>query len=204
MKSFIVNLLVVSALAVSYGAPNFFQTIQAHARSALREYPAEEKTATKREHVNVGKSACLDAHNRARASHKSGWLEWDAGLAEDAQKWADHLANDVGHMVHAQNTGEGENLFWSMGSHVANCEDAVRAWVSEEAYYRYDHPPRTFNEFAASKAGHFTQVVWKGTRKLGVAISTKGKAPKVETFIVARYSPPGNWLGEFSENVMHP
>lgn len=81
-----------------------------------------------KEHVNVGKSACLDAHNRARASHKSGWLEWDTGLAEDAQKWADHLANDVGHMVHAQNTGEGENLFWSMGSHVANCEDAVRAW----------------------------------------------------------------------------
>ena len=55
-------------------------------------------------------------------------LEWDAGLAEDAQKWADHLANDVGYMVHAQNTGEGENLFWSKGSHIANCEDAVQAW----------------------------------------------------------------------------
>jgi len=37
-----------------------------------------------------------------------------------------------------------------------------------------------------------------------VAISTKGKAPTVETFIVARYSPQGNWLGEFSENVIHP
>lgn len=48
MKSFIVSLLVVSALAVSYGAPNFFQTIHARARSALREYPAEEKTVTKR------------------------------------------------------------------------------------------------------------------------------------------------------------
>ena len=48
MKSFIVSLLVVSALAVSYGAPNFFQTIHARARSALREYPAEKKTVTKR------------------------------------------------------------------------------------------------------------------------------------------------------------
>ena len=81
-----------------------------------------------KEHVAVDTSACLDAHNRARASHKSGQLEWDAGLAEHAQKWADHLANDVGHMVHAQNTGEGENLFWSKGSRVANCEEAVKAW----------------------------------------------------------------------------
>ena len=72
--------------------------------------------------------ACLKAHNEKRALHKAPPLVWDATLARHAQSWANHLANEVGHMEHAQGTGEGENLYWSMGSAVAKCVDAVKAW----------------------------------------------------------------------------
>ena len=49
-----------------------------------------------------------------------------------------------------------------------------------------------------------TQEVWKATKKIGVAIATKPKNGMTETYIVARYSPPGNMLGEFETNVERP
>lgn len=49
-------------------------------------------------------------------------------------------------------------------------------------------------------AGHFTQVVWKSSTEVGVGKATDGKM----TFVVGRYSPPGNLSnpGYFQENVL--
>ncbi|CAB4014963.1 Hypothetical predicted protein [Paramuricea clavata] len=46
---------------------------------------------------------------------------------------------------------------------------------------------------------HFTQVVWSSTKKLGIgyAQSADGK----DTYVVARYSPAGNFFGQFTDNV---
>lgn len=70
-------------------------------------------------------NACLRAHNTRRAQHGASALRWDATLAQHAQAWADHLAA-TNRFDHAQNTGEGENLFKSGGD--ASCSDAVEAW----------------------------------------------------------------------------
>lgn len=51
------------------------------------------------------------------------------------------------------------------------------------------------------KIGHFTQVVWKDTKELGIAKAT-GK--KGGTYVVANYNPSGNFIGKFSENVPKP
>ena len=45
--------------------------------------------------------------------------------------------------------------------------------------------------------GHFTQMVWKSTTKIGVGIAYRGS----ETYIVARYRAPGNYVGQYAENV---
>ena len=45
--------------------------------------------------------------------------------------------------------------------------------------------------------GHFTQVVWKGSEKVGVGIATSGP----NTWIVAKYAPAGNVLGKYVSNV---
>ena len=46
------------------------------------------------------------------------------------------------------------------------------------------------------------QVVWKATKRVGVGIATKkDENGDIITYIVARYSPPGNILGQFAANV---
>ena len=48
------------------------------------------------------------------------------------------------------------------------------------------------------------QVVWKGTKKVGVGIATTSSPNGdgyYESYVVARYSPPGNYEGEFKSNV---
>ena len=45
--------------------------------------------------------------------------------------------------------------------------------------------------------GHFTQVVWKASTKVGVGIATSGP----NTWIVAKYMPAGNVIGNYISNV---
>lgn len=40
---------------------------------------------------------------------------------------------------------------------------------------------------------HAAQCMWKSTKKLGMA---SAKSAKGGTYIVGRYSPPGNWSGQ--------
>ena len=46
--------------------------------------------------------------------------------------------------------------------------------------------------------GHFTQVVWKSTKQLGIGKAVKGN----KVYIVANYRPPGNCAAFFKDNVM--
>lgn len=48
--------------------------------------------------------------------------------------------------------------------------------------------------------GHFTQVVWKGSQRLGVGLAFSSDRKKA--VIVANYSPPGNYLNQFSTQVV--
>jgi len=46
--------------------------------------------------------------------------------------------------------------------------------------------------------GHFTQVVWKGSTELGIG---KASGRNGGTFVVANYNPPGNFGGQYNQNV---
>jgi len=48
--------------------------------------------------------------------------------------------------------------------------------------------------------GHFTQMVWTTTNKLGMGIAMNAAGTKV--YVVAHYSPPGNFVGAFTEHVL--
>lgn len=54
---------------------------------------------------------------------------------------------------------------------------------------------------SVSIAGHFTQLVWKSTKSMGIAM-VKGKSGRI--VIVANYNPPGNIMGQFMDNVLKP
>lgn len=84
---------------------------------------------------------------------------------------------------------------------IKNKADAVRhaivdQWYGEIKHYDYNRPQYS------DKTGHFTAVVWKNTRRVGIGIAWNPK--KNWWVIVANYSPPGNFLGHFAENVPRP
>lgn len=56
--------------------------------------------------------------------------------------------------------------------------------------------------------GHFTQIVWKSTKEVGCFTYTcdyldTAKASN-SPFTVCNYSPPGNYGGEYADNVLAP
>jgi hypothetical protein len=70
---------------------------------------------------------------------------------------------------------------------------ATQSWYDEIKDYNYGNP--TFS----AKTGHFTQVIWKTSTKLGVGLGFS--SDKKKAYVVANYSPPGNYMGQFATNV---
>ena len=79
----------------------------------------------------------------------------------------------------------GENLFAAKPN--GDIIRAVQAWYGEEKQYNYNNPNWQ------PGAGHFTQVVWKGTTKVGCAAVQCGN---LGTYVICEYSPPGNVIGK--------
>uniref|UniRef100_A0A7N0T4Z7 SCP domain-containing protein n=1 Tax=Kalanchoe fedtschenkoi TaxID=63787 RepID=A0A7N0T4Z7_KALFE len=127
----------------------------------------------------------LDAHNAARAAVGVGPLVWDQTVANYAQRYANSHRVDC-KMVHSKGP-YGENLAWSSGD--MSIPGAVKMWVDEKRFYDYNS-----NSCIGGKTcGHYTQVVWRKSKRLGCAkvrCNTRG------TFITCNYDPPGNWNGE--------
>ena len=59
-------------------------------------------------------------------------------------------------------------------------------------------PTRLAYAFFFLRPGHFTQVVWKNSKELGVG-RAQGKDGK--WIVVCNYSPAGNFVGRDAENV---
>ncbi|KAH6987026.1 CAP domain-containing protein [Ilyonectria destructans] len=128
----------------------------------------------------------LDAHNAARKAVGNADLVWDDDLAAGAQEWADHLVS-LGTLEHSGTADLGENLYMQSGSD-APYLNAVDAFVSEKSLYNGEAISSTnYMSF-----GHYTQVVWGTTTKLGMAVASGSSG----TYVVARYSGPGNYIGE--------
>ncbi|CAF3889267.1 unnamed protein product, partial [Didymodactylos carnosus] len=52
--------------------------------------------------------------------------------------------------------------------------------------------------------GHFTQVVWRASNRLGVGAAIANNGAWKKLYVVANYAPPGNYLGQFQQNVPRP
>lgn len=130
--------------------------------------------------------AMLARHNAVRAEVGVAPLRWDEELAAYAQQWADHLAATGCRMRHRQPNRYGENLFQGTASHY-RAIDAAQGWESEKTHYRGG----VITETNYRQIGHYTQMVWRGTTRMGC-----GEAICNATRLVAcNYDPPGNMLG---------
>jgi len=138
---------------------------------------------------------CLETHNKYREAHGVPKLVLSKTLCSFSQNWANKLAA-TGQMKHSTNSGYGENIYYAWSSnpnHVVEANVPVKSWYSEIKKFRFGTESVNYMQ-----TGHFSQVVWKGSQNLGVGIA-RDRSGKV--FVVANYSPPGNYQGRYVANV---
>ncbi|MEM6501299.1 MAG: CAP family protein [Cyanobacteria bacterium P01_C01_bin.89] len=156
---------------------------------------------------SVGDTA-LNSHNRYRSRHGVPALRYNRAMAARAQAWSARMAR-TGNFQHSDRSarnGAGENLYVSYTtgnlSESAVVAEAVKGWYDEIEDYNYSRPG-----FSAA-TGHFTQVVWKSSTRLGCGVAKGTKNLRGRNFnayyVTCHYDPPGNFRGQFPANVTRP
>ena len=149
--------------------------------------------------------AFLDAHNLVRSgcgvtispapAPALPLLEWSASAAAVAQAWAASCAWSHNPGRGSDGVARGENIAASTGG--LGAAAAVEMWAGEWRHYAY----RSDTCAAGEQCGHYTQLVWRGTTRVGCATArcTTGSpftGSSSWTFVVCDYEPPGNFRGQ--------
>jgi uncharacterized protein YkwD len=195
------------AVATGTSTPNVAAATSAGAKSvAWNSAPRASKpvvtssstapTATSTAGLSPDWAAFVAHHNALRARHGAPPLVWDASCAASAAACAAECsATNVMrhcHLKGADGTAHGQNIYWH--SAAATGAMSVQAWYDEMI-----RPGYTFGATDGSAGtGHFTQVVWMGSTRIGGAVSSCGR------YLVANYAPVGNIRGRYRENVLPP
>ena len=141
-------------------------------------------------------SGMTSLHNSVRANVSPSAnpplnpLLWDDDVAADAQLWADNCR-----FVHGGRPNEGQNIY-AAGGFVPTPSDVVNNWASEVSFYNYN----TNTCASGQQCGHYTQIVWSSTTKLGCGMThcmSNSPGSKGDWyFVVCNYKPPGNYVGK--------
>jgi hypothetical protein len=140
----------------------------------------------------------LDIHNRERVAVGVQPLTWSDTLANSAQSWANNIVSlnlgPGGFPPHApwdQRSGQGENLAWGTRG-AFPVATFVEGWASERPNYVPGSPIEQTLGSPNRVYGHYTQMVWSTTTQIGCALGTDAN----QDYLVCRYSPSGNFLGQ--------
>ncbi|XP_007503133.2 glioma pathogenesis-related protein 1 isoform X1 [Monodelphis domestica] len=145
---------------------------------------------------------CVDIHNKLRSSvspKASNMLKmsWDPDLAKTARAWAKrcefkhNIYLDTAKMAHPTFNPVGENMWTgSLGQFTPTV--AIQMWYDEVKNYDYQ------TQKCTGVCGHYTQVVWANSYKIGCAVQF---CPKVKGFgalsngahFLCDYGPAGNY-----------
>ena len=148
----------------------------------------------------VDRDIIVAAHNKWRAEVGVGKLSYSPELELSSQAWADHLKHSNHcQMRHSKPEGRyGENLYWASAIIWSDgrrelqkvlAEKPVDSWGDEKADYDY----ATSSCKPGKMCGHYTQMVWKTSTKVGCAYAVCEDSQ--EQVWVCQYQPAGNWVG---------
>lgn len=140
---------------------------------------------------------CLGALNSCRSIHSVPSLKYSRDIERVAQEWADHLARTNGFSHNPNANYKGQNLGENIASRwSSNREDYPGAQPVEQWYKEIDR--YDFKTYSGPKTGHFTQVVWKGSKEVGIGRAQSNDGTWI---VVANFFPPGNYVGQHESNV---
>merc|ERR1712176_184070 len=115
----------------------------------------------------------LQEHNKYRDLHQNTpMMTLDADAMATAQKIANQLA-PIGKLIHSERgdrNNYGENLGLTTASSPEQAvEKVVKSWYDEIDFYDFAKP--SYRGPNGEALGHFTQLVWKASTKLGIGVS---------------------------------
>jgi cysteine-rich secretory family protein len=136
----------------------------------------------------------LAVHNLERSRVQAPPLQWDPFLASAAAAYGPVLASTgrLEHSPRATRPGQRENL-WRGPRGVYSPEQMVGGWLAERAMFRPGVFPHVSTTGDWADVAHYTQLIWKGTTRVGCAIHPAGNWD----YLICRYSPPGNIDGKY-------
>ncbi|KAK4337563.1 hypothetical protein RND71_042050 [Anisodus tanguticus] len=127
----------------------------------------------------------LAPQNAARSMLRLKPLVWDNKLENYAKWYANQRRYDC--ELRHSNGPYGENIFWGSGNGWSPAQ-AVSAWVGERHSYNYGYNSCNGEQ----ECGHYTQIVWRETRRIGCAQVTCYNGLGV--FMTCNYDPPETLL----------
>jgi pathogenesis-related protein 1 len=136
----------------------------------------------------------LDAHNQLRDEVGVPPLVWDDRLAQIAQEFANRLAlknrGEEFVLEHSQTPGLGENV---AGGFVTGDRPEIRIFKGWGTNEKVNFNPATKRCYDGKICGHYTQIVWRNTTKVGCAVTINENGKYI---LVCNYDPRGNFNGE--------
>uniref|UniRef100_A0A8C8ZB61 GLIPR1 like 1 n=1 Tax=Prolemur simus TaxID=1328070 RepID=A0A8C8ZB61_PROSS len=139
---------------------------------------------------------CVTTHNewRSKVSPSAGdmkYMSWDKSLAKTAEAWAKKCqfmhdsCLDTPYACDKNFQYVGQNI-WLGGINGFTSRVAITSWYNEVEYYNFD------NISCSKVCGHYTQVVWANSYKVGCAVAD---CPKLgAALFVCNYGPAGNYV----------
>ncbi len=137
----------------------------------------------------------LGMHNDERQSLGLTPLAWDSDLAQDAARYARQMAetNRFQHSPRASRAvPSGENL-WMGPRRLYGYDTMMGAFLDEKRLFRRGGKlPDISLSGRWEDVGHYTQIIWRGTKKVGCALAEGQNYD----YLVCRYFPAGNAFGK--------
>lgn len=136
--------------------------------------------------------------NTYRKTHQAPPLTWDPSVSKFSQQWTYYMAYH-NLFQHSGTASYGENISYLQGygtDIVTLIKKSIDSWYNENTLYDYGNPG------FSTTTGHFTCLVWKSSTSFGMGITMNTGTN--EAYISMNTFPPGNYSGQFIQNVLPP
>ncbi|TFI59667.1 hypothetical protein E2493_03355 [Sphingomonas parva] len=176
--------LALLAVAASCSSPREAPLVREAARAEPASLPSPAEA----------KRLLIALHNRERQATGAAPLVWDESLAAGAAAYGAILERTGSRIAHSRpedRPGLGENLW--VGTHRQySLGEMFGGWAAEKAQFAPGIFPEVSRTGRWQDIAHYTQIIWKGTTRVGCAIHQAAKWD----YLVCRYAPAGNVVGQ--------